>query len=546
MQAHLTEVDVAIVGYGPTGQALAALLGQAGWRVGVYERWPSLYTLPRACVIDHEAMRILQSVGVAERFAPLTVPTSGDYVWLNAEGRTLYHFRYAREGLSGWPARQLMYQPDLEVELDRRVRALPNIDLQQGWQAVGIESRTDGVTLHLAEHGAAGEAPPAEGARRSVRARWLVGADGANSFIREAAGLDLTDLGFRADWLVVDFRPHDPTRLLDMPEAGQICDPCRPVTLMRQMGHRHVRWEMMLLPGERAEEMCRPERVWPMLARWVTPDDGLIERAAVYTFRSALAPQWHRGRTVLAGDAAHLMPPFLGQGLCAGLRDARALAWRLDALLRGAADASWLDAYQAERRQHVGEVIDRAVALGKVVCITDPVAARRRDEAILAGSAPAVPPFPVLRPGPVAWLSDAPEAGQLAPQPTVRVAGGERRLDDLLGTGWQLLLLAHAGRYVPDEATQAFLRRIGLTVSYLRREADGEADVGAEGAWTDVDDRLHTHLGERGLVGLLVRPDFYVYAGVTDLAALPALVEGLRVRWTPALGHAEAHVHAHA
>jgi glycine/D-amino acid oxidase-like deaminating enzyme len=146
MQVHLTEVDVAIVGYGPTGQTLAALLGQAGWRVGVYERWPSLYTLPRACVIDHEAMRILQSVGVAERFAPLTVPTSGDYVWLNAEGRTLYHFRYAREGLSGWPARQLMYQPDLEVELDRRVRALPNIDLQQGWEAVGVESRAEGIT----------------------------------------------------------------------------------------------------------------------------------------------------------------------------------------------------------------------------------------------------------------------------------------------------------------------------------------------------------------------------------------------------------------
>ncbi|PMS33778.1 bifunctional 3-(3-hydroxy-phenyl)propionate/3-hydroxycinnamic acid hydroxylase [Paraburkholderia rhynchosiae] len=328
---HETDFDVAIVGYGPVGQGLAALLGQRGYRVGVFDRWPSLYPLPRACVIDHEIMRILQSVGVAEKFARLTVPTAGEYVWLNARGEILYHFRYNKDGVSGWPARNLMYQPDLERLLDERVRELPSVEVNQGWEAVTYLPGADCDELVFAQCSVNASGAIERGKKtRRVTARYVVGADGANSFVRQSADLPWVDLGFRADWLVVDYRPNDPELELDMPEAGQICDPARPITMMRRMGKKHVRWEMMLLPGETAQDFADAGKVWSLIDRWVKPEDGVIDRAAVYTFRSGVAQSWSRGNAILAGDAAHLMPPFLGQGLCSGMRDALSLFWRLD------------------------------------------------------------------------------------------------------------------------------------------------------------------------------------------------------------------------
>ena len=513
--------DVAIVGYGPVGQALAAMLGQAGYSVGVFERWPSLYPLPRACVVDHEIMRVLQAIGVAEPFSALAVPTGGEYVWLNARGETLYHFKYDKQGVSGWPARSLMYQPDLEAELDKRVRALPSVEVHQGWEAVAYAETAQGAELVVVPctTDAAGKIQVGTAERR-ITARYVVGADGANSFVRRGAQLPWLDLGFRADWLVVDFRPHDPERELDMPEAGQICDPARPITLMRRMGRRHVRWEMMLLPGETAQEITRPERVWPMIARWVAPADGVIDRAAVYTFRSGVAERWASGRAILAGDAAHLMPPFLGQGLCSGLRDALALAWRLQLMLDGKAADALLQSYEMERKAHVSAVIERAVALGKVVCITDPVEAARRDAAILAGTAPPIPPFPGLADGVLHRRGGAAApVGQLALQARVWCGGRTALLDDLTGSGWRLLTLDESAGPRLSPPQRKLVDRIGARCVTLSRPGEGEV--------VDIDGAYRRWMGEFGIVALIVRPDFYVYGAARSLDELPAMLNDL-------------------
>jgi 2-polyprenyl-6-methoxyphenol hydroxylase-like FAD-dependent oxidoreductase len=521
------EFDVAIVGYGPVGQALAVLLGDAGFRVAVFEQWPTLYPLPRACVIDHEIMRVLQQVGVAKSFSEMVVPTAGEYVWLNAKGETLYHFKYGKDGISGWPARTLMYQPDLERLLHDRVRSIENIELNQGWQAIEyqLEHNTGTLLVQMVVPDQNGGWLPGQRTRR-IRARYVVGADGANSFVRSAAGMTFQDLGFRADWLVIDYRPHRPEIALDMPEAGQICDPARPITLMRHMGRRHVRWEVMLLPGETAAEMTIPSKVWSLIERWAKPEEGVIDRAAVYTFRSGLADTWVTHSAILAGDAAHLMPPFLGQGLCSGLRDSLSLFWRLKLILRGLAGPGLLKSYEEERKGHVAAVISRAVALGKVVCITDPREAARRDAEIIQGTAPGVPDFPKLETGLLHSTSTGeivPPAGLLSLQ--ARVAKGDviGLFDDVVGSGWCVLTLDEGLEAQLSAEIAGFLRDIGMQLFTFRN---------GDGGLLDVDGRYHAFMDALGVRALIVRPDFYIYAAAASIDEVPTMLDELRRRLT--------------
>src|SRR5579875_2111309 len=277
------------------------------------------------------------------------------------------------DGPSGWPLSSMFNQPSLEALLDRRARQLPSVEVRRGVEVAGLEQDGEGVTLSGAHRGA-------------VRARYVVGCDGANSTVRDLAGLPVHDLGFFYDWLVVDVI-LDEARVFE-PLNLQICDPARPTTVVSG-GPGRRRWEFMRLPHETREELNDESRAWQLLAPWdVHPGNARLERHAVYTFRACYAEQWRVGRVFVAGDAAHLTPPFAGQGMCAGLRDAANLAWKLDLVLGGAADESLLDTYQQERLPSVRASIEFAMELGKVICVPDPGEAAARDEAMVAAVGP--------------------------------------------------------------------------------------------------------------------------------------------------------------
>ena len=498
-----SDFDVAIVGYGPVGQMAAILLGRTGYSVVALERWPSLYPRPRAVHYDDEVARIFQRAGIADQLEAITEPAT-TYRWENASGQTLMMLDRSKPGPSGWPAATMFSQPQLERLLDETTKAIPCVEVLQGWEVTDVTDRGEQVLLS-ARHGAPeGERWVPSGDEREISARYVIGCDGANSLVRERMGTAVEDLGFAFDWLIADTIPHDPGLL-----AGvnlQRCDPARPTTLVSG-GPGRRRWEWMLLPGETRKQVEDPEFVWSMLAQsGVSPDDVELERHTVYTFRARWAERWRVGRMLLAGDAAHQMPPFAGQGMCSGMRDVITLAWQLDLVLRGLANSSLLDAYSSERRQHLQHAIAVSVELGKVICIADEAEAAARDEVLLAVAAdPAIPPIeppaPALGPGihEGAEAGDSPAAaGQLFPQARVCLDGGDQLLEDAIGGGFVLYALDVDPERLLDAAGSDYLRTLGASFVNVTESLDPE---NVYRAWFE----LH------GCRAALVRPDFYVF-----------------------------------
>jgi 2-polyprenyl-6-methoxyphenol hydroxylase-like FAD-dependent oxidoreductase len=522
-------IDVAIVGYGPVGQALALALAQQGHSVVVLERNGALYPLPRAVGFDHETARILQSLGVADSMSRFTA-VALRYEWRNADGRVLKAFSgLDRVGISGWPEKLTFCQPELERVLDARLRALGTADgaapveILQGWEVTGALDCGDYVQLSACP----ADESAATAAGREIRARFVVGCDGAGSFMRRAMGAHYEEIGFSADWLVIDITPKNPADW--NADLVQICDPARPTTLVAS-GPGRRRLEFMLLPGETKADMNRPEVVWKLMRAWGwTPDNALLERHAVYTFGAGIANRWRVGRMLLAGDAAHLTPPFAGQGLCAGLRDVASLAWRLHAVLGGQAHDRLLDTYATERLPHVRVFTEFSVMLGGVICVLDPAAAAGRDAYMLGPGAAAEDryPDPPLSASSVLRGGD-PQAGRLSLQARVALNGGLGRFDDLLGGGFLLLGLDHdpAAALTPEQ--RAFLSRLGgRTIGIASPGASG-----VPGGVADVDGSYRAWFAELGARAVLVRPDFYVF-GAGEAADLVAALAASSA-WTHA------------
>jgi 2-polyprenyl-6-methoxyphenol hydroxylase-like FAD-dependent oxidoreductase len=450
--------DVAVVGAGPVGLTLAVLLGQRGWRVDLYERRMRPYGLPRAVHLDHQGARILQGAGVMDDLAPQTEAMDA-YVWETAEGRQLLRFDVeGQTATSGWPPSLMFHQPDLERVLRRRLAQLPSVTVHTGVEVTDLVDRDTFVELLLdgslaggrplgADTGdtgpgpdnAAGTGQPGAATEVSSRAeaRWLVGCDGAGSRVRQILGVPVTDLGYDADWLVVDVVPNwlTPWRPLNV----QRCDPARPTSAVSG-GPGRRRFEFLCLPGD--PEAADAAYVWALLAPWgLDPDNATLGRHTRYRFGARMAEAWRRGHVLIAGDAAHQMPPFAGQGLCAGLRDVANLAWKLDLVLAGRASPDLLDTYTTERRDQVRTEITFSVDLGRIVAVTDPIEAAERDTAFLAlptahESSP-LPDPPPLGPGVTAPGDRA--AGTLGLQAIVGSDGAVGRFDDLVGRGWVLL-----------------------------------------------------------------------------------------------------------
>ena len=520
--------DVAIIGYGPTGQMLALLLGKKGYRVAVYERWPTLYPQPRAVHYDHEIARVFQAVGIEDALASI-VESGGIYEWRNARGETLLSFDWSEQSVSGWPSSTMFPQPQLEAILDSSVKALPGVTVYQGWAAEQVAQAQEAVHLQVRKQvvTSSGELAPANDLL-SVGARFVIGAVGAISFLRQHMGTSLNDLGFLFDWLVVDVIPHEQRAW--NPRNLQVCDPVRPTTVVSG-GKGRRRWEFMRLPGESVEDLNNAETAWQLLAPWdITPQNATLERHALYTFRARWAESWRDGRFLLAGDAAHQMPPFAGQGMCAGVRDAVNLAWKLDLVLSGQAEESLLDSYTSERLPHVQSTIQFSVDLGRIICISDPEAASMRDEAMIAARQQAAQgePPPTFPPGPGIFLEGDPLAGQMFLQREVAREGSRGLFDDLVGSGFCLISVGGnpATHLSPDDL--AFFTSInGQCVSISSSPGEYTDQVidlsGAYAEW----------FAANSCAVVLMRPDFAIYGSAPDLVGAGKVVGSLREQLHP-------------
>lgn len=470
------DADVVIVGYGPVGATLANLLGLRGVKTIVFEREASAYHLPRAVHFDDEVMRVFETAGLSDAIAPTTVFSPGMH-FVDSAGKLLLDWSRP-PGLTpqGWHPSYRFHQPELERVLRDGLKRWPHVCVLSRSDVFALDADEQGVTVRFEDL--------ATGRLSTCRARYVVGCDGARSLVRRFMGSQLDDLGFHERWLVLDFlldRPRD-----DLGDYSvQFCDPARPATYVRGVGNRR-RWEITLLADETSHAMTSAERIWPLLKRWVGPDDGRIERAAVYTFHSVVARPWRTGRMLLAGDSAHQTPPFLGQGMCAGIRDAANLAWKLADVVSGRRPEQLLDSYESERSPHVRQYIERAIRLGGIINTkntreTLAELGRTGDETIKFAS-----PKPRLGPG--LCVTGDPLAGELAPQPTLSCG---TRLDRAAGYDHVLL------------ATPAFDLSLAAGTRTAARERGLQIIA-------DTAQPLQSWLQERGVGAALVRPDRYV------------------------------------
>lgn len=488
--------DVAIVGLGPTGATLANLLGLCGLSVLAFDRFEAPYPLPRAVHFDDEVMRVLQTIGVADEIASnLRVNVGMRFV--NDTGHLLLDWPRPQEiGPHGWHASYRFHQPELERTLRRALGRFPDVQLKTGREVRQITEHGDHVAIEHARDGRTDS--------EQASAAYVVGCDGANSLVRRTMDVGETDLGFNERWLVVDLLLDKPK-----PELGdhtiQYCSAERPATYARGPANRR-RWEFALSRDEDADTICQPETVWRLLERWLTPEEATLERAAVYTFQSIVADTWRTGRLMIAGDAAHRTPPFMGQGMCAGIRDAANLAWKLTLVARGRAPASLLDSYGAERGPHALEYVVTAMRLGRLIN-----ASSSREALTAAFAGPdGRPRMQSITPrlGPGLAGGDRALTGTLFPQPRL---GDGSRLDDRAGHDFVLIVDGALWRDAPAD-----IRALADATSMLVLDAGKHGELAA---WLDAHDTK----------AVLVRPDRYILgtAGDTDqlgelLSAVPA------------------------
>ncbi|WP_448615090.1 bifunctional 3-(3-hydroxy-phenyl)propionate/3-hydroxycinnamic acid hydroxylase [Modestobacter sp. URMC 112] len=433
-------MTVVVVGAGPVGVTAALLLARRGVDVLVLDRHSAPYPRPRAVHLDDESLRVLQDAGVADAFAAVSRPMAGLRL-LDGDGRVLVEFRRG-PGVHGWPQASMFTQPDLEALLRAGLAAEPRATLRGGVEVVGVDP--DGpVRLTVRDR--------ATGAEEVLVADAVLGCDGANSTVRRLIGARMLDLGPAERWLVVDLVSAVPLDL--WPGVVQVCDPGRPATLMPVAGDRY-RAEFRL-----AEEESAAGLDLPALLAGLGAAGAEVVRTAEYRYAAQVADRWRAGRVLLCGDAAHLTPPFIGQGLGLGLRDAHQVAWKLAAVLAGADDAL-LDTHQAERAPHARALVRLAVLVGRLMTGGGAWAGvLRRGVLAAVRGLPGVSDFaltsrtPPLRPGRLVRrcrVAPGSPVGGLVPQPTVRRGGVPVRLDDVLGAGWAVLTAGAPAPELPD------------------------------------------------------------------------------------------------
>ncbi len=499
--------DVAISGYGPTGLAAASLLAQRGHSVCVFERWPTLYGQPRIATIDGESARIIQAAGDAEHAFRNSV-SRPRYLLANGEGKVLVDFDWSGEHVCGHPFRISLHQPDIEDAMDARAR-MAGAQINTGWEVCGIEQAEDFVAVTAQQRDS--------DAKRVIRARYVIGADGARSVTRELLGIERESWPFRGAWFTVDAtRKRELPDFLGQSPDGRIaaifCAPEGRAHSIIPLGKDVIRINFQIDPDVDRKSVADPAIAYRYLKETygLTSDDLEVFRQAVHVFEGRLASQWRKGRVFIAGDAAHAMTPFMGQGGCSALRDSANLSWKLDLVLRGMAADKLLDSYEAERKPHARYYVHGSDRLGALAFIGDKAAARQRDEVYVNQPAAPAQAEPIIKHG-ILHLDAAQQpiapAGEVGPQALVIWQGRKALFDDIFGWGFQILYRGIS----PEQILRADQL---VKLSEIKCALAGIGSGTSRELVQDITGRFEKFFGEHGINGLILRPDFVIYAGL--------------------------------
>jgi 3-(3-hydroxy-phenyl)propionate hydroxylase len=517
-QAEITMHDVTIVGYGPVGATLGNLLARYGLKIAIVDQAEGIYDKPRAFTIDHEALRIFQACGLTDTIEKNIAPHRGTH-FLGVDGEIIKIFDPLPPPYPlGWIPTATFVQPEIEKALRERLGNYDKCDVILATKALSFSQDSNAVSLIVKDEN--------NGREHLLRSRYLVGCDGANSFVRKSLAIALEDLEFDEWWLVVDAFAGDKGKR--PAKCFQYCRPSRPGTFVPGPGALR-RWEIKLLPGEDPEAFGAPDNVQRMLKGFTDTADLEIWRSAVYRFHALLAQSWQSGRIFMMGDAVHQMPPFLGQGLCAGIRDASNLAWKLAMVLGGTARTALLDSYERERRPHVRSIIAAAKDFGKIIGELDPAAAEARDAHLRAelqsGRAQTIRQkfIPDLNDGVIA--PDTKAAGILFVQPTILLDDGRvTRLDDLLAPGFVIVAASSEVMEWISPTSLDLWRALQGQRMIVTTSATECAKEGV-GVIVEAEPLMSDWLHKTGVEAVIVRPDRYVFGGARTAQELNELID---------------------
>ncbi len=493
--------DVAVIGYGPTGATAANLLGRLGLKVLVIERDPDIYGRARAISTDDEVMRIWQSVGLAERLQRDMLPDR-PLNFVDAKGVPFIDLKIEPRG-TGHPPQQFLYQPAVDRVLREGVQRFADVDVLLEHECLRVLPTGDEVELMLVDL--------RSDTIKRARASYVIAADGGSSPTRGQLGVGYAGRTYSERWVVIDTKVlntwdgHDRLRFH--------CNPARPtVDCPTPLGHH--RWEYPARACEDERTLLDEAEIWKVLGdQGITPEHVKILRAVIYSHHVRTADRWRVGRIFLAGDAAHAMPPWIGQGMSAGVRDAANLCWKLAAVINGQAPESLLDSYQTERKPHVTETTRRACMVGRIITERNPAFAAVRNHVLRVLSR-----IPGLnaRSQQQMWIPDARYAdgffaagghraiGWQIPQPWVAdEQGATVRLDDILGGRWAIV---HTGAVPAGTTTWT---ELGVPVIRIDEPA------------------LLRWLRVKKASAVVLRPDGFIYAAAESGQYLPAPPAGL-------------------
>ena len=420
--------DIVIIGLGPVGSTLANILGQYNITTLILDQSTSAYHLPRAVNFDDEVMRIFQSIGLTEQMSQIS-EIGGNAHFVDAKDNIILSWmRPQKLSENNFYVGYRFHQPDLEEVLRNGLRRFPAVIKRWGSKVVDVDQNDTNAWVQYVDI--------SSGQKHEVSASYVVGCDGARSLTRNYINSNVEDLGFREAWLVVDLTLKNP-EINSSRESFHYCELERSAS-SAFVGFKRKRWEFRLNPNDITEEITKPKNVWKLLKRWIGPEDAILERATVYTFESLIAKQWRESRILIAGDAAHQTPPFMGQGMCAGIRDVANLGWKFDRIINKNVSDNLLKTYQKERYPHVKEFIELTIQMGKII--------NKTKTAIVAGNATNTKDGPQslgqLKPklGQGFFAGNREQSGKLFPQPRL---GGDILLDERIGNRSALILSAN-------------------------------------------------------------------------------------------------------